>query len=37
MGGIMTFAVEMGSDALISIESFIKTGSGIQEYTERDS
>jgi hypothetical protein len=31
MGGIMKYAVEMGSDAMIYISSFIKIGSGIQK------
>jgi hypothetical protein len=29
---IMKYAVEMGSDAVIYIPSFIKTGSGIQKW-----
>jgi hypothetical protein len=28
--GVMKYAVQMGSDAMIYIPSFIKTGSGIQ-------
>jgi hypothetical protein len=31
----MRYVVEMGSDAIISIPSFIKNGSGIQKLTGR--
>jgi hypothetical protein len=31
MGGIMKYAVEMGSGAMIYIPSFIKIGSGVQK------
>jgi hypothetical protein len=34
MGGIYDYAVEMGSDAMIYIPSFIKIGSGIQMLLE---
>jgi hypothetical protein len=33
----MKYAVEMGSDAMIYIPSFIKIGSGIQKFIERDT
>jgi hypothetical protein len=33
----MNYAVEMGSDAMIYIPSFIKTGSGIQKLIGGDS
>jgi hypothetical protein len=33
----MKCAVEMGSDAMIYIQNFIKIGSGIQKLTEGDA
>jgi hypothetical protein len=35
--GFMKYAVEMGSDAMIYIPSFIKTGSGIQKLMGENS
>jgi hypothetical protein len=35
MGGIMKYAVEMGSGAMIYIPNFIKIGSGIQKLRGR--
>jgi hypothetical protein len=34
--GFIKYTVEMGSDAMIYIPSFIKTGSGIQKLMRRD-
>jgi hypothetical protein len=34
MGGVMNYAVEMGSGAMIYITSFIKIGSGIRKLTK---
>jgi hypothetical protein len=34
--GFMRYAVEMGSDAMIYIPSFIKIGSGIQKFIGRE-
>jgi hypothetical protein len=33
--GFMKYAAEMGSDVMIYIPSFIKTGSGIQKFMGR--
>jgi hypothetical protein len=35
--GFMKYAVEMGSVAMIYIQSFIKTGSGIQKLFHRQT